>query len=751
MAYTTKSGSYLIAVMDQPQTPGLSPPVNFFTTLSSLSKEYLQNAAENAAKADLSFLAGHYPISSFSDKTNYFLESYLIDSPFAAYLCGHYHLPKALFRREDVLELEVGDMKSSGQYRVMAVDNGVFSFADQNSDEFPVVVMTNPKPANIMTRKEKLEYMTGSSHVRVLAFSDMDISRVYMQVDGGVEREMSQVQPGHPLFVVGWNAVDYGIGLHTLTVRVTDQAGREKRVVEQFSLDGTAPSPATFVTFFLILDQPELVRFLYIFCVVVVLILRLLLPKMWVGVSMCLKGSRSSHELLNKVEGVEEGRDAEDSESTRRKKGREIIFVETKGVTAQSRGPVVRVNTEESVVVDSDEDSEIEGREEEEEVEEGDAVVYSEGRRKRRSVEGEDVTEYGDIELGNVGSSRGEGKAGRTSSAVLEGDGESNGREKGRQRAVSKDDEMGGQVTGETSKVRSGGVTGRGGKASEEIDANDSDHDRIGTVVEGSARGVVDGHSDEVEDEENGDVNHVRAPAEKRRGRCAEKTGRFMLAISKEIRYTVRRYSNMPAKYWIPLTIICLLMCIMPIVAGPIMGGGHVGLLLPFGKAVLLRSPVEVLVSSSPSSPSLPSQPFQSKGNTSMVTAPLVVIEEPRAAVMSSYLLILVHLPAMALISVTLPPRRSQRGWAKVEKGGKRAVLAGVGNFDKALRKKTVMLLLTFVVGSAAWLGVIATGFSLATLLFSPATYYVLTDWVLFVHVMVAQRRSSYHQLGAAR
>jgi len=53
------------------------------------------------------------------------------------------------------------------RYRVAAFDHGMFSFVDTVHDEWPVILVTNPKHALFsMSTSEPLELMRDSSHIR---------------------------------------------------------------------------------------------------------------------------------------------------------------------------------------------------------------------------------------------------------------------------------------------------------------------------------------------------------------------------------------------------------------------------------------------------------------------------------------------------------------------------------------------------------------------------------------------------------
>ena len=61
------------------------------------------------------------------------------------------------------------------------------SFTDQSmASGYPLVVITNPKHAQYLApSKEPLKSIFQSTHVRVLAFSDVRITRVTVYIDDG--------------------------------------------------------------------------------------------------------------------------------------------------------------------------------------------------------------------------------------------------------------------------------------------------------------------------------------------------------------------------------------------------------------------------------------------------------------------------------------------------------------------------------------------------------------------------------------
>ncbi|XP_036121209.1 transmembrane protein 62 isoform X3 [Molossus molossus] len=164
-----------------------------------------------------------------------------IMSSATAYLCGHLHtlggLMPVLHTRhfQGTLELEVGDWKNDRRYRIFAFDHDLFSFADLIFDEWPVVLITNPKSLLYSCPKhEPLERLLHSTHIRVLAFSLSSITSVTVKIDGV---HLGQaIHLSGPIFTLKWNPKNYSNRTHNIEVIVQDSAGRSKSVHHIFSL-----------------------------------------------------------------------------------------------------------------------------------------------------------------------------------------------------------------------------------------------------------------------------------------------------------------------------------------------------------------------------------------------------------------------------------------------------------------------------------------------------------------------------------
>ncbi|XP_027982524.1 transmembrane protein 62 isoform X3 [Eumetopias jubatus] len=200
--------------------------------------EELLLLAKESSRSNHSIWFGHYTTSTILSPSPG-IRSIMRSA--TAYLCGHLHtlggLMPVLHTRhlQGTLELEVGDWKDNRRYRIFAFDHDLFSFADLAFDEWPVVLITNPKSLLYScARHEPLERLLHSTHIRVLAFSLSSITSVTVKIDGV---HLGQaIHLSGPIFILKWNPRNYSNRTHNIEVIVQDSAGRSKSVHHLFSV-----------------------------------------------------------------------------------------------------------------------------------------------------------------------------------------------------------------------------------------------------------------------------------------------------------------------------------------------------------------------------------------------------------------------------------------------------------------------------------------------------------------------------------
>ncbi|KAG0178107.1 Transmembrane protein 62 [Apophysomyces sp. BC1021] len=219
-------GQYQFVAMDACPKKGPSRPLNFFGYLTSGMMDRLANAVVEREEHNHTFVFSHYPTTTMvfgvSGKGYGYRD---LARRYSVYFCGHLH--RLIAGLGDVLqsynpltkslELELGDMKDHGMYRIVAVDHDLISFVDvalplnqlparPSHDPItplstdnkilwpakirpaPVVLITNPKDARTaIPTKEPLHRIRHSSHIRFLVFSEADPHD--LQVDISVDRQ----------------------------------------------------------------------------------------------------------------------------------------------------------------------------------------------------------------------------------------------------------------------------------------------------------------------------------------------------------------------------------------------------------------------------------------------------------------------------------------------------------------------------------------------------------------------------------
>lgn len=233
-------GTYSFIHVNATLAPGPRRPFNFLGYLTSTDLNRLEGAAHEAWGSNLTFWYSHYPTSTITCSQPGRLRT-MLGHYGSTYMCGHLHDLGGLGPKmyavhpNGFLEAELADWKLNRMYRVMAVDHDLVSFVDVRFDQWPVLLVTNPKPATLMTpRFEPLQRMRTSTHIRFLVFDPVPVQSVEVTVDGVALPGLAYQVRG-PLWACRWNPEEYGKGGHRLEVKVVDELGRTS--VQQIDFD----------------------------------------------------------------------------------------------------------------------------------------------------------------------------------------------------------------------------------------------------------------------------------------------------------------------------------------------------------------------------------------------------------------------------------------------------------------------------------------------------------------------------------
>ncbi|XP_055329801.1 transmembrane protein 62-like [Paramacrobiotus metropolitanus] len=236
--YGANSVSFI--AMDATPDPGFRRPFNFFGIITEQQMEELHRFADDAKSSNVTIWFGHYPTSYISSPPPGI--SHTMRGA-VAYLSGHLHTLGGLapelyaLQKSGTLELELGDWKANRLFRIAAIDHDLMSFADYEFNQWPIVLVTNPKNVRFYAPvHEPLDRIARSTHIRVLAFSPHGIHSVQILLpDATTYQTATRVRSSSPLFTLPWDASRYAIGSHTLTVRVEDSAGNIREIVQEFA------------------------------------------------------------------------------------------------------------------------------------------------------------------------------------------------------------------------------------------------------------------------------------------------------------------------------------------------------------------------------------------------------------------------------------------------------------------------------------------------------------------------------------
>jgi hypothetical protein len=138
------------------------------------------------------------------------------------------------------LELEVRDFIGNKTFRVLAFDNDIFSFIDVKLNEYPIILLTNPKDCRYLSEYEPLNRMKSSTHIRMLIFSPKRVSSIKIFIDGVALNSNVENVLNSNLYVARWIPQRYENGVHKIKVEV-ESIDLKNFVEYDFSLDGSTP------------------------------------------------------------------------------------------------------------------------------------------------------------------------------------------------------------------------------------------------------------------------------------------------------------------------------------------------------------------------------------------------------------------------------------------------------------------------------------------------------------------------------
>ncbi|KAI8344405.1 Metallo-dependent phosphatase-like protein [Chlamydoabsidia padenii] len=233
-------GQYQFVALDACPKRGPARPLNFYGYITTNTMNRLESVLLNEITYNHTFLFTHYPTTTMVFGLGDILKSYDTTT--------------------NSLELELGDMKDHGVYRIVAVDHDIISFVDMElplktlpgqdtSYDFPlagnntvvwpdkiqlapVILITNPKDARyFLTGKEPTYRIRTSTHIRFLVFSAHEPSALKVRIFiDDKPHPFPAIYTGNkdtPLWTSSWSPEDFDdITTHSLRIQATSPDGQ---------------------------------------------------------------------------------------------------------------------------------------------------------------------------------------------------------------------------------------------------------------------------------------------------------------------------------------------------------------------------------------------------------------------------------------------------------------------------------------------------------------------------------------------
>jgi hypothetical protein len=303
--------------------------LNFFGYLDQKDMNFFATALKNSVlnRHNHTFGMTHYPTGTLLfGKTKEGIDFWDISHHISLWFSGHLHTLAGgigdkmhAYQHESLLELELGDLKIHGLYRIVVVDHDLISFRDislhspdglpmkyvpHGISRPPIVLVTNPKDSRyIIPNREPIHLIKSSTHIRVLIWSANPISKVQLWIDGvyisedwsyhGTGKSWSSIENLNeqdlyiPLWTIGWDPKQFSDNQpHIMVVSAMDSVGLQDNHTVLFRTDGVVENMNAGIGGFIIsLKLGQIFKELFLIGYFITTIGLLLIPKGFVMVT----------------------------------------------------------------------------------------------------------------------------------------------------------------------------------------------------------------------------------------------------------------------------------------------------------------------------------------------------------------------------------------------------------------------------------------------------------------------------------
>ena len=238
----TSFGSYQIIVIDNVKEIGMKNPFNLWGEMKKEKLNSLEKHINVPGEFNQTLLFAHIPIlhtrseKSDSGKT---YRNLIDESGSPAIFTGHVHILPLYAKPDSVYDLMVPAFSTKQAYRIISIDNDIYSFSEETVGTYPAVTITTTTDSRFYSPNTRVDRLIEQNEIRVLIFDPKSVLSTEVYIDGKFKGNLTDA--GNNLWVLAFNPQEYATGAHELKVVVRTESGETERT-HSFNLGDTKPS-----------------------------------------------------------------------------------------------------------------------------------------------------------------------------------------------------------------------------------------------------------------------------------------------------------------------------------------------------------------------------------------------------------------------------------------------------------------------------------------------------------------------------
>lgn len=221
-------GTYRFVCLDTTQSLGVGNPFNYWGEMKSDRLNALEDLLDDTPE-DVNEIVfwGHHPINqvySEKSKNGKTFKELISGTDSSLYMCGHLHIENLYWNHGEFTELQCPAFKDEAHYRLLAIDNGYYSFSEQISEEWPAVIITNPISDLLYTEGTDFTNINEASELRVLIFDPNPILEASVILNGQKIGDLTD--QGNNLWTLSYDPANFKDGANDLRVEIRSDSGQ---------------------------------------------------------------------------------------------------------------------------------------------------------------------------------------------------------------------------------------------------------------------------------------------------------------------------------------------------------------------------------------------------------------------------------------------------------------------------------------------------------------------------------------------